>query len=241
MCPDRLIGGIGTQPGERHPYGPAPGAETTNAMIHYYRGEIGRMSGWRNRIDQTSNWAITVLAAMLSVSLSTPASHHGVLLFAFLLISLLLYVEARRYRFFDVYRSRVRQFERHYFANIFSPAITPHDGDWMHAIGQSLREPRFHMTLLAAVSHRLRRNYFWMYIILLLAWVLKLSSPKLQQEGVRVDHLANFDSVVAGAALGPLPGWLVIVLVGLFYAGLTAIALLPRRLDGEFLHGDVHV
>ena len=79
------------------------------------------MAGWRDRLDRTSNWAITVVAAMLSVSLSTPSAHHGVLLFAMLLILLLLSIEARRYRFFDVYRARVRKIERHYFAQIFEP------------------------------------------------------------------------------------------------------------------------
>ena len=71
------------------------------------------MSGWRDRLDRTSNWAITVVAALLSVSLSTPTAHHGVLLFAMLLVALLLYVEARRYRIYDVYRLRVRLFDRH--------------------------------------------------------------------------------------------------------------------------------
>ncbi len=83
---------------------PSSQSETVTAMVHYYRAEIARMAGWRQRIDQTSNWAITVVAALLSVSLSTPSSHHGVLLFAMVLVYLLLMIEARRYRFFDVYR-----------------------------------------------------------------------------------------------------------------------------------------
>ena len=40
-------------------------------MVHYYRAEVARMSSWRDRLDRTSNWAITVVAALLSVSLST--------------------------------------------------------------------------------------------------------------------------------------------------------------------------
>jgi uncharacterized membrane protein len=50
---------------------------------------MGRMSGWRDRIDRTTNWAITVAGAMLSVSLSTALSHHGVLLFATVFVLLL--------------------------------------------------------------------------------------------------------------------------------------------------------
>ena len=84
--------------------------EFVTTMSHYHRAEIQRMAGWRDRLDLTSNWAITVVAAMLSVSLSTATAHHGVLLFAMMLILLLLWIEARRYRFFDVYRARVRQF-----------------------------------------------------------------------------------------------------------------------------------
>ena len=83
------------------------------------------MAGWRDRLDLTSNWAITVVAAMLSVSLSTATAHHGVLLFAMLLVLLLLTIEARRYRFFDVYRSRVRQMERNYFGQIFEAKHEP--------------------------------------------------------------------------------------------------------------------
>ena len=54
---------------------PSTPMETINTMVHYYRGELGRMAGWRDRIDRTTNWAITVVAALLSVSLSTPTSH----------------------------------------------------------------------------------------------------------------------------------------------------------------------
>ena len=65
-------------------------SELATTMSHFHRAEIARMAGWRDRLDRTSNWAITVVAAMLSVSLSTPSAHHGVLLFAMLLITLLL-------------------------------------------------------------------------------------------------------------------------------------------------------
>jgi hypothetical protein len=65
---------------------PATSTEIVNALAHFHRAEMGRMSDWRGRIDRTSNWAITVVAGMLSISLSTPSSHHGVLLFAMLLV-----------------------------------------------------------------------------------------------------------------------------------------------------------
>ena len=30
-----------------------------NAMIHFYRGELGRIMAWRQRLDVTTTWAIT--------------------------------------------------------------------------------------------------------------------------------------------------------------------------------------
>lgn len=101
-------------PGPSLPKGPLSSSEFITTMSHYHRAEIARMAGWRDRLDRTTNWALTVAAAMLSVSLSTPSSHHGVLIFAMMITLILLWIEARRYRFFDVYRSRVRQFERHF-------------------------------------------------------------------------------------------------------------------------------
>src|SRR4051812_14561134 len=77
---------------------PVTSSETITAVAHFHRAEIARMTSWRNRIDLTTNWAITVVAGMLSVSLSTPTAHHGVLLFAMVVVLLLLWIEARRYR-----------------------------------------------------------------------------------------------------------------------------------------------
>ena len=212
-------------------------ADKNNAIIHYYRGEIGRMSSWRTRIDQTSNWAITVVAAMLSVSLATPSSHHGVLLFAMLLVQLLLLIESRRYRFFDVYRDRVRLMEKNFFVGIFSQKFEPSE-DWSVPLADSLRYPRFSIGRLDAMTRRLRRNYGWMFLILLFAWLLKLSSALLQPEGTEADWRTPFINIVANAQLGPVSGWLVLLGVAGFYALLIWLA--ARHID-EQDDGEVHV
>ena len=140
------------------PVFPGTPSEFITVMAHYHRAEIARMAGWRDRIDRTTNWAITVVAAMLSVSLSTPTAHHGVLLFAMVLVLLLLVIEARRYRFFDVYRNRVRRMERNYLAQIFSPDEGTTD-EWVHKLGDDLRRPLFLTSHSQALSRRMRRNY----------------------------------------------------------------------------------
>jgi uncharacterized membrane protein len=218
---------------------PATSAEYITVLAHYHRAEMGRMAGWRDRIDRTTNWAITGVAAMLSLSLSTPTSHHGVLLFAMVLVQLLLLIEARRYRFFDVYRGRVRRLEKHYFAQILAPLPEP-DSEWSRLLGQDLRRPQFMISIRTAMSRRLRRNYMWMFLILLLAWVLKISTPKLQDEGGTLDVARSLHEIVGNAAFGPIPGWIILVSVVTFYCWLAYAALLTDDPD-EKEHGAVHV
>lgn len=219
---------------------PATSAEFINTLAHFHRAEMGRMAGWRDRIDRTTNWAITVVAGMLSVSLSTPTAHHGVLLFAMVLVQLLLSIEARRYRFFDVYRTRVRQLERNYFAQVFAPEPVL-DPDWARVLGQDLRRPTFSISLRAAMSRRLRRNYFWMFLVLLLAWVLKISSSTLHQDAIHLDTAQPTLEMVRTLALGPLPGWAVLLAVLAFYGWLVRATFRANVDTGEFAHGEVHV
>ena len=134
------------------------------------------MAGWRDRIDRTSNWAITVVGAMLSLSLSTPTAHHGVILFAMVLVLLLLVIESRRYRFFDVYRARVRRLERNYYAEVFSPTREL-EKNWMRTLSDDLRNPLFLISRGQAISRRLRRNYCWMFVIFCLLGCSRLRHP----------------------------------------------------------------
>jgi uncharacterized membrane protein len=154
-------------------------------------------------------------------------------------VFLLVSIEARRYRFFDVYRARVRQLERHYFANVFSPA--DESRDWARRLGEDLRNPRFLTSHRAALSRRLRRNYIWMFLILLLAWALKILTPKLQEAGVQADLVHSIDALVESAALGPLPGYVILALVGAFYGWLVYLTFSAGGAVGELAYGEVHV
>jgi uncharacterized membrane protein len=229
-----------TLPATSKPTAPLTSSELVGTMSHYHRAEIARMAGWRDRLDRTTNWALTVAAAMLSVSLSTPTSHHGVVLFAMLLILLLLWIEARRYRFFDVYRARVRQFERYYFAQIFSPQ-PDFASNWLLILGETLRSPKFLISQRVAFARRLRRNYLYMFLILLAAWILKISTPNLQDQGPKGDFVHSVLEAIRNANLGPLPGAFVVATIATFYALLIFLAYFTPDEEGELAHGDVHV
>ena len=50
-----------------------------------------------------------------------------------------------------------------------------------------------------------------------------------------------FEHVVANAALGPVPGGVVIALVALFYAVIAYFSLTVKMSDSELAHGSGHV
>jgi uncharacterized membrane protein len=201
---------------------PATSTEVITVLAHYYRGELSRMISWRDRLDRTTNWSIGALAAMLSVSLSSQESHHSVLLFAMLLIHVLLVIEARRYRFFHVYRARIRLLERQYFAPLFAPEPDGRRMD-LAALGDDLRLPRFTVTLLQAMSRRLKRNYGWIFLVVLLAWLVKI-------------HFS-----IANASIGGLPGGAVALGVCALYGWLGYLMLRFGLGEDDLGPGQVHV
>ena len=195
------------------------------------------MISWRDRLDRTTNWAIGALAAMLSLSLASEEAHHSVLLFAMLLIHVLLFIEARRYRFYHVYRSRVRLLEREYFAAVFAPATGGGHFNFT-ALGEDLREPRFTISLLQAMARRLRRNYIWIFLVVLLAWLVKTTS-EVSDGRTRLVH--SMHEFLANTAVAGIPGAVVIAGIALLYAWLLFV-MLHFGIGGEDLGpGQVHV
>jgi uncharacterized membrane protein len=223
------------------PIFPTNSVEFVNSLAHYYRGELSRMMSWRDRLDRTTNWAITGVGAMLSVSLSSPHSHHGVLLFAIVLIFLLLHIESRRYRFFHVYRSRVRLIERNYYARIFAPRELINPTHWMTQLGDDLRLPRFSMTQNQAMARRLRRNYIWLFLILLLAWLLKITTSTLQAGAGAAQIIHSSGELFDNAAIGYFPGRVVLIAILCFYVWVFFIMYKYRETTGELAYGEVHV
>ena len=199
---------------------PQQPVEFVNAFAHYYRAEMQRAISWRDRLDRTTNWAIAATAGILSVSLSQPEKHHGVLLFGMALIFLLLVIESRRYRFFDVYRRRVRVFETGYYARIMAPGDTSDDRQWLKELGDDIRAPQLVLTLQEAMAHRLRRNYCWIFLILLAAWLLKVVGSLAFAE-----IWSKPSDLHLQAEVGWTPGWAVLACVLGFHLWLVYIMI----------------
>lgn len=193
----------------------------SGSMAHLYRGEVHRMTRWRERLDRTTNWAVLVLAATLTWAFSTPTNPHYVLLLGNLAVGLFLAVEARRYRAYDTWRSRVRTLQRNVFAVGLDPDRAPAP-DWRERLAADYREPSLKITTEEAVAHRLRRVYLPLFTVLDGAWLLRVTA-------------FGADPWPASAVVGMFPGAVVTGLVALAFGGGLVVALRPRtwRARGE--------
>jgi uncharacterized membrane protein len=204
-------------------------SEFTTAMVHYYRAEIQRSNTWRNRLDATTNWAVISTGATLSFALSSPDNHFGVIILNTLLVTLFLWIEARRYRYYELWSLRARLVETDFFAAMLVPPFSPH-AEWAESLADSLLNPEFPITMLEAIGRRLRRNYMFIYLILGLAWMMKIYLHPFPA--------SSWEQFVSRAALGSISGQTVFMAGVIFTGFMALLALFTIRLSqtsGEVL------
>ena len=203
--------------------------EFNTAMVHLFRAEISRANVWRQRLDTTTNWAVVTTGAALSLSFGQAEDHHAVLILNTLLITMFLIIEARRYRYYELFASRVRLMETDFFAAMLVPPFGPAP-DWAESLAENLLQPHFPISVWEAIGRRFRRNYVYIYTIMGLAWFAKLwLHPTLA---------ASPDEMMQRAAVGSLPGWIVFLVGALIYALIFLVGFLTYRLQeaaGEVL------
>ncbi|WP_226006631.1 DUF2270 domain-containing protein [Natrinema salinisoli] len=198
-----------------------------SVMAHAYRGELGRVDTWRQRLDQTTTWAVTVMAVILTWAFSSPDNPHYILLIGIVVVTVFLSIEARRYRDYDVFRSRVRMIQENLLATALDPSRDVERTDWRVELSQDYREPTVKVSMQEALANRLRRVYLGLLGVLLVAWIFRVSAFAPREDWVET------------AAIAQIQGLVVIAVVVAFYVALLAIALWPqeRQAKGEFRKG----
>lgn len=204
----------------------------TTAMVHLYRGEIQRANTWRQRLDATTNWAVITTAAALTFVFAEPSNPHFVFLLVLLLVFTFLMIEARRYRYYVLWAYRVHLMETDFLAAMFVPPFQP-SSDWGSNLAQTLIDPSFPIDLWQAVGRRFSRNYVWLMSLLLTSWVIKLT--------IHPTTTSSWRTVLNRAAVGPVSGPLIMIVLATIYGTLVALAIasgLSRRWAKvpEFLH-----
>lgn len=203
-------------------------SEFTTAMVHFFRAEIQRANVWRQRLDATTNWAVVTTGAAIALAFD-PNGFHGVIILNTFLITLFLYIEARRYRYYELWSYRVRLMETDFYAAMLVPPFHPAP-DWAESLAENLLHPDFPISMWEAIGRRLRRNYLWIYLILGISWLAKLTMyPTMIQ---------HWDELMQRAAIGSIPGILVLSGGVLFYLTMVIISLVTASLQqatGEVL------
>lgn len=204
------------------------GAEPTDFLSllpHYYRGEVGQMSKRLDRLDLTTDWAIAVIAAVLSLSFASVDSPPYFLLIGMFALSVFLVFDIRRYRSFDATRSRVRMIEENVFANAFNPE-SPIRPEWRTELAEDLRNPTLKVSTREAITRRLRRVYFLLLSVLLLAWLFRISLFVPDERWVET------------ASMPGVAGTVVVGIVVLYYVCALLLTAWPtsRQAKGEY-HG----
>ncbi len=205
-----------------------------NAMSHFYRGEMGRIMVWRQRLDVTTNWAITSSTAIITIAFSTRDVPHIIFFFNLAIVWVLLWIEARRYRFYDAFRARVRMLEAHFLVPVVMENRQMLEGEWKKLVCEDLILPCFKITKLEAIGRRLKRNYMFIFILILVAWLTKI----FLHASAPINDVVSFYYALR---IGHIPSWLVaLIFIGTFVTVIGLTVYVSRRTSGEISEFGTH-
>ncbi|MEO1252162.1 MAG: DUF2270 domain-containing protein [Pseudomonadota bacterium] len=193
------------------------------ALAHLYRGEVYRSTIWRTRLDTTTNWSVVTLGLALSIVYSSPTASALPLLLVGILIAMFLILEARRYRYFNVWRARARWIETNFYAPMLLRSTPPAPGEWQDILARDYLTPQYHIGFWRALGRRIRRNYMWIFSFQAVAYFGKIV--------IHPTPLSSVDEFFGRMTLGPLPGYVVLMIgVGLHLSWIM-LALFTRARD----------
>lgn len=208
---------------------PLKRVEYITAMAHLYRGELQRSLSWRLRLDTTTNWAVVTTAGILTFAINNAQYASQTLLAGMYANLMFLVLEAQRFRFFDVFHSRLRLIEENFYGPLLRRDLQSPLEDWGVCVADDLRVPHFHISMRQAIRRRLGRVYAPLFSALMVGWVLVLA---LQQ---RLTDQGWLDIM----AIGVVPGWVPLVMVaGLLFFLVVCVTTAPPvpRLHEAYRH-----
>ena len=196
--------------------------------VHFYRAVVGHADVWRQRMDATTNWAAATTAAMITFSFGTPGAPHVVLLLSLAFDVVFLVMESRRYQVYDLWRRRFRTLNQHLVAPVLrGEALADADAEaasraGLASVAEDLGGTVPHLSLIDAVGYRIRRNYGFLFLLVLLTWSLKLD--------LHPGPAAGVGELIGRAAVGALDGSIIVLALTAFAVTALALAL---RAPGE--------
>jgi uncharacterized membrane protein len=140
-----------------------------------------------------------------------------------LIVTVFLLLEARRYRYFNVWRARARLLETDFYAPLIRGEGVRLDAGWTELLANDYRAPGYHISFVRAVGRRLRRTYAWIFLIQAVAYYGKLA--------IHPVPLVTLADLWQRAAIGPIPGSVVVIAGVLFLGGWAVLAFATLRIE----------
>lgn len=131
-------------------------AAEIGALAHLYRGEVYRSTVWRTRLDSSTNWAVVTTGIALSATYSSAEASPLPMVLVGLLVTVFLLFEARRYRYFNVWRARARLLETDFYAPMIRGEGPTPNAAWTELLANDYRHPSYHISLARAIGRRPR-------------------------------------------------------------------------------------
>lgn len=200
---------------------PLTRSEYIAAIVHLYRGELYRANSWRIRLDNTTNWAILTAAGLLTFTFGDEEHSHWVLLLGLSLVAVFHLFEARRFRTYHVWRSRVRMIEENFYGPILRRDPRSPDHAWGELVAQDLFQPTYKIGRMQALRARLVRNYWAIYSAIFGAWCLKIALMPPPPEG---------GGLRARLTDGSIPWWAAAIYLSVFLAANGMLLVYPARM-----------
>jgi len=198
-------------------------AAELGAIAHLYRGEVYRSTLWRTRLDQTTNWSVVTTGLALSLTFAGPEASPLPLILVGLLVVVFLLFEARRYRYFNVWRARCRLLETDVYGPMLRGEGVALDGRWNTLLASDYARPKFHISFLRAAGRRLRKNYAYILTVQAVAYYGKLA--------IHPDPAESLAAFADRAAIGLIPGVWVVLAGVVFHGGWEAVAVATWRVE----------
>jgi uncharacterized membrane protein len=199
---------------------------TLTALAHLYRAEVFRSTHWRTRLDNTTNWAVVTTGIALSATFSNIDASPLPMVLVGLLVTVFLIFEARRYRYYNMFRARARLMETDIYAPILYGRKVPLNSEWSRLLADDYEMPHYHISLARAAGRRLRSNYSWILAIQAIAYYGKIA--------IHPEPLVSLSEAFDRAAIGPIPGALVMLAGLVFHLSWVIFAIVTLRLDKAY-------
>lgn len=198
-------------------------SKEVGALAHLYRAEVFRSTVWRQRLDQSTNWAIVSTGIALSISFASEKASVFPIILVQMLCVLFWMIEARRYRFFYVWRFRARVLEITFYVPLLRGQGAGLTNEYGTPLSDDYVKPSYRISNTRALGRRLRRIYAYVFATLGFAFVAKLL--------IHPGDVTSFSEFIHRAHFGPVSGWVVHGLMAAFNIWWIVFAYYTWRID----------